>query len=116
MAKVPTKYMAFKEYCEWEGETWRFYVPIRGDHYANLCWLEGKLKSYGMSEFTVIQKELTEKEVDALCKDSKGGYMAFHNKMEGTIDLKELDKAGATKESLSEFLYKGGIENLFKKA
>jgi hypothetical protein len=100
-------YIRFTETNDHEGERWHFYIPLPGNEEA-IRRLEALLEEDAYGEFELKKEMFTEPEVDVLVKYSEGGYMMNHNKLEGTLDLKRLQKALDDGE---DPLYKGGIKD-----
>jgi len=105
-------YRQFKEYNDHEGEEWCFYIPVSGNE-TTLIELEKLLMKHGYEDQYSMQLKdmLTEAEVDTLVRFGGQGYMNNHNKLEGLIDIKRLEKALDEEE---DPLYKGGIKEFIK--
>jgi hypothetical protein len=74
------KYIRFSEHNDHEGETWHFYIPIKGNEkdIAKVRELIADVDAYR------LDRELTEAQVDTLVEfDNESGYMARHNKAAG---------------------------------
>lgn len=108
------QYAVLTENCEWEGETWQFYIPLTGneDSLAGLLGAVRRLNSRFPSADEPFELDLTpisEGEVDTLVK--QGGdttYMAAHNKLEGRLVLTDEVLAELAGGSMDP-LYKGRI-------
>jgi hypothetical protein len=77
---VNKKYYRFTEENDWEGETYNFYLNLTDKQLSqlqNILYKMGEDMPY-LLDVTPID----EKEVNTLCKNSYGGYMAFENKVE----------------------------------
>lgn len=90
------EYLKLTEVNDWEGETWHFYIPTKGNDSA-LSELRGRLDG---EEYSLSETVFKEYEVDTLVRD--GGdtdYMPAHIKLFGRLAT-EIDPGS---------LYKGGI-------
>jgi len=90
-------YIKYTEFNDWEGETWHFYIPIKGNEEAvtdlrGIC--DGEC-------YCVADELIPEEEVDVLVKHSAVGYMRKHNKLSGKL-------------TPTEDLYKGGIVKMME--
>lgn len=109
-------YVKFIERNEWEGETWRFYIPLEGNESA-LKELEAALRSAGGESsaeyYELSMKPIPESKVDALVEHSGDGYMAYHNKLAGTLTIAPGVLALLASYKDDPF-YKGGIKGFMK--
>jgi hypothetical protein len=112
-------YAVLTEHCEWEGETWRFYIPLAGneDSLAGLLGAVRRLNARFPSDDEPFELDLTpisEGEVDTLVEH--GGdtdYMAAHNKLEGRLVIPPAaltELAGGSVDPL----YKGRITDMMQ--
>lgn len=102
-------YVTWVEENEWEGETWRFYIPRAGNETA-LMRLKAWVDQHGDSSANVYRLNFTpllEDEVDRRVRDlaDDTSYLAAHTKLEGRL-VTQLDTL------TTDDLYKGGIKNL----
>ena len=80
------KYIQFIERNDHEGETWYFYIPVKGNS-AKINAIKTIIRD---SDTYSIGRELTEDKVDILIEyDVDVGYMARHNKVSGIEDVPE---------------------------
>jgi hypothetical protein len=104
MAKTTEKlFYKLSERNSWEGETWNFYFQVEGNEP-----IAEAAKRAG-SEYSISDKLMLESEVDALVKNSRGGYMNYHNKLNGSKVMPQ----GLEGEELFEFFYKGKLMSYF---
>jgi hypothetical protein len=103
-----TTYATFIEDNEWEGETWRFYIPTDGNEVAlqTLADLVEQDEPYRL-DLTPIDETTVDDRVENLADDTD--YLAAHTKLTGTLTVPEVDR-----EDLLDALYKGGIADLVK--
>lgn len=113
---MSSMYVTLTENCNWEGETWRFYIPLEGNQDA-LARLETALESFAEEEPETFELDLTpvpETEVDILVKHGGDAtYMDSHNKLVGLLvipDPKLAELAGGALEPL----YKGEIREYMR--
>ena len=133
------EFAVFTEKNNWEGETWRFYIPVEGQKRA-INYLRNRvhdivektagnpvamvryldrgiplnnMPTYEVRPFKVAVEYLTEEEVDRRVGKSRSGYMNFHNKLDGKIKRNKLERIKKSK-TLSDKLYKGGIKDFVK--
>jgi hypothetical protein len=95
-------YVRFTENCDWEGETWNFYLPVEGNEEA-LAWLRALIveKDAG-DEYELGEETYTQLEVAALARShSQTDYLPEHTVFSGRL---------ATGYDL-DALYKGGIRD-----
>lgn len=86
-------YVCLTENNDWEGEVWRFYIPVEGNEAAIeklRAIIESAVEEAGPNPsaddeipYSVSIRTYTEAEVDLLCEDVEDGYFASHNKTEG---------------------------------
>lgn len=81
-------YAKFTEINDWEGETWNFYIPIKGNEKA-MDLIDALID--GREEYFLRRgKAFTEQEIDALCaRESSTSYMNKHNKVSKILELPE---------------------------
>lgn len=102
-------YIRFTEDNDWEGEVWRFYIPLEGNTDALYRWAELTKGSGGDDDLGAeanyhfdLNHVLTAETVKALVTLSGStDYMAEHTVLAGT--LAPPDETG------TERLYKGGL-------
>lgn len=102
-------YLDFIENNDWEGEKWHFYIPVAGnedvmDRFKEI--VNAVNDEDGMYELG--REYLKEEEVDTLIRFGDTGYMPYHNKLEGKLDVKKLIK---DLDSDDDPFYKGGIKD-----
>jgi hypothetical protein len=102
------QYIKYQEHNSWEGETWNFYIPTKGNEEA-LKLLKEKFVNIP-SPHKIFDKIFDEKTVDMFVEQSECGYMSFHNKMEGKIDINSFLSLNI--QELEELLYKGNLEKI----
>jgi len=95
------KYATFIEHNEWEGETWRFYIPIKGNVHE-LKALEKWINNLEDRSYELDWDPIPEKEVDILVKHSDIGYGADHNKLNGKLNWKKATENLGKKEASNE--------------
>ncbi len=101
-----TTYATFTEDNDWEGETWRFYIPTEGNEVAlqTLADLVEQAEPYAL-DLAPLSEPIVDDRVERLADDT--GYLAAHNKLAGTLTVPEGDADG-----LFDTLYKGGTRDL----
>lgn len=95
-------YVRFTENCDWEGETWNFYLPLEGNEEA-LAWLRATIADGDAGEeYEVGEETYTEAEVAALARShGQTDYLPEHTVLSGRLaTVSDLDA-----------LYKGGIRD-----
>lgn len=113
-------FQRYTEHCDHEGEKWTFWLQRDGNEDA-LAELEQILASLEAAE-TAARKYFempyamwpdTEPQtiVDKLVEYSDSGYMNSQNKVTGRLDITRL--RGKDWEDANDYLYKGGIMDLF---
>jgi hypothetical protein len=108
-------YAKFTEHNEWEGETWRFYIPIEGNE-AALCELEQLLLlANSDSSYELDMGPFTESAVDTVVKQGNDdcGYMPAHTKLVGLLRLPPELRA-AMSDPEDDPLYKGEIREFMQ--
>lgn len=100
-------YAIWTEYNEWEGETWRFYIPILGNSQELIrlqawCNQESPDSPYRLDTRPLLEDEV-DRRVETMADDTS--YLAAHTKLAGRLVLPDVIDADDT-------LYKGGIRNL----
>jgi hypothetical protein len=122
VASDPDKlYIRFRETNNWEMQRWRFYIPFRGNEEAvrALAGIVGKVQPQGgcfVGEHTPYDIRLVPTppgKVDALCESGRGGWTAYHNRLEGRLDIRSV-KAAARRMVDNDPLYKGGLRSMMK--
>jgi hypothetical protein len=118
------KYVKFTEENEWEGETWRFWLPYDGNEEALRQLMELNPSEHHLvgvipgDSFTLdLSKFVDEPTVDAFVAnvdEGDDGYMPPDQKVEGVLDISPL--VGLSNKDAEQFLYKGGIRDLFTTA
>jgi hypothetical protein len=108
-----TDYVTLIEDCDWEGETWRFYIPVEGnaDALGKLAEALAPFADQEPAPFTLDLALLPEFEVDILVKH--GGdtdYMAARNKLVGRLVIPD-DVLAQLAAGEEEPLYKGSIDD-----
>lgn len=94
-------YVRFTENCDWEGESWNFYLPVEGNEEA-LVWLRGLVADADSEEYEVGEETYTRAEVETLARShSQTTYLQEHTVLSGRL---------ATVPDL-DLLYKGGIRD-----
>lgn len=83
------KYIKFTEYNEWEGETWNWYMPLKGN---GKDFKKIKVLIRYNSSYRIEKIELTKNSLNALIEHSSDGYMKSHNRAIGFRNIpKEID-------------------------
>ncbi|WP_405490415.1 hypothetical protein [Nocardia sp. NBC_00511] len=118
-----TTYRRFIETNDHEGETWNFWLQVDGNMTA-LDILGDRLDKLGHLmdwPFTLTAEQEEEQEVDLLVRFAESGYMAQHNKVNGSLSLPKIFTStdftgldyGDVTDQVTDVLYKGGIKKLF---
>lgn len=107
------QYVCLVEHNDWEGETWHFFIPVEGNQ-QQLQKLYAALSEHNLlDEDDGYELDLdewhNEVEVDAAVLHAHDGYMASHNKLQGTIDIDKLRPQLRTEDTLILLLNKGNI-------
>jgi len=109
----------FKEMNDWEGETWSFYIPEKGNKRAMKLLKEAVEKE---DNYSVREELLKTTEVKTLVKleDDECGYMDRHTILKGKVNKDEVAEAiqqdkNADSHAVFELLYKGGIRDVMIK-
>lgn len=101
------EYYVFIERNEWEGETWRFYVPMLKEHRDMIASAIESTDEYD-SPYGISKKPLEESEVIRRCNSGASGYMAYHNKCEPIKqELVDLLREGQVNILEDDLFYKG---------
>lgn len=109
-------FVAFYEKCEWEGETWRFWLQVDGNeeviesvrrHLANYNDSDDDDDSED-SAWELSEEVLPEYDVNILVNNSMSGYMAYEHKVVGIMSIPDDFHT-----DLEQFLNKGGIRDMF---
>lgn len=114
-------YAKLTEHCDWEGETWYFFVRYQGNERAlqTIAELIDDAGPYFEAFELDLEDLVPEHEVAVLVKHSPSGYMNLFNRIDGRIELPPLPEFGdispdvdeeRAAEWLTDHLYKGGIE------
>lgn len=106
------KFVRFREYCDWEGETWTFWLQKDGNE-ESLKALQKKLESEEDVYHCEFDVEINEDQVDTLVKYGGQGYLNYHNKVSGTLTKQAVDAIMVGDEDTTN-LYKGGIASFFE--
>lgn len=108
-------FIVFEENNDYEGETWRFYITLKGneDAVSAIEDLIGSVDEYGDYYNISILKKLHRYTID---KTAMAGYMPSASVIDGTLDIGKLKKAAAdfTNSAIEDPLYKGGITEFFR--
>lgn len=107
---MDTMYACLTEANEWEGETWRFYIPVEGNEAALTRLSEALVETLGDdSPYRVAKKRLTAAEVETLVQTPNGdaSYLPAHTQMAGRLALPE--ELPGDCEGFDNLLYKGGL-------
>lgn len=107
------RFIKFKEYNDWEGETWYSWLQVDGnedqlDNFAAaLQWAyEGEMFDL---EYELLEDVLEEEFVDCLVKHGNSStYTQTHSKVTGKFT------SPTANDILGQGIYKGKIENFFK--
>lgn len=106
-----TTYATFTENCDWEGETWRFYIPVEGNEEALAALRKRVTVDDDDQVYTLGTVPLTEAEVDVrVAGPDDCDYLPAHTKLAGTLNLEVIE--GKDDGDLFDVLYKGGIKDL----
>ena len=113
-----TTYRRFIETNDNEGETWNFWLQVDGNM-TGLAILGDVLDKVNegwiyQQPFVLVNDQLEEHEVDLLVRHGDSGYMDQHNKVDGSLQLPK-DFTSADEETVTDYLYKGGIRDFFKR-
>jgi len=103
------EYTPFVEHDIWEGETWKFYIQLEGNETAIEALRDHLTDDEDASEVFEMPEvdPLSEDDVDDLVAHGGYGYLPFHTKLEGTLDVDPLlELEGA---ELTEALGRGRI-------
>jgi len=84
MTKLKNPYVCFIEHNDWEGETWRFYIPINGNE-ADLAKVRELIT--GSDYELVDEPQWSKAEVKKLERAGGYGYMNYHNLAAGFKQL-----------------------------
>lgn len=105
-----TTYATFTEDNEWEGEVWRFYIPIEGNEVAlnQLANLVEQAEAYGLS-LTPLNEATVD---DRVAQPDDTDYLAAHTKLTGRLDLTRV--IGKPADDVFDVIYKGGIRDLME--
>lgn len=106
----PLTFVRFREYNDWEGESWDFWLQLDGNE-AELAKLDQKLTEYWEGKFDPwytlhLGYVETEDIVDKLVEYAEEGYMPSANKVVGTFTWSKFDTPQG-------WFYKGGIKDFF---
>ncbi len=123
--KPEVKYYCFVEENDWEGETWHFYIPVKGNEAAVALLKEGIIKlekaraalDYGECDYSFRPEIFLKKEIEIALKFDECTYMEGHQILKGMLEVPEIPDTDSA-EVLSEYfhqLYKGGIRDWMKR-
>lgn len=91
------KYRKLTEVNEWEGETWHWFIPTKGNKEALEVLAE--IVKQEPFEYQLSDETYKEKEVDLLVANGDVGYHCQFNKLAGKLkklsDIKDLSTKGA---------------------
>lgn len=73
------EYIRFTEQNDHEGETWHFYIPIKGNEKKIAKIRELIANEYAEDFYAIADKVYEETRVRILVEESDSGYMAQHN-------------------------------------
>jgi len=107
------QYVTFTENNSWEGETWHFYIPLQEASIQALQVLASVLSVHSLDSYVLDLDPVDSSYVDKVVEKSRSGYMAYHNKCEGTLRLPN-GITHLSKEDLEKLFYKGHIEDFVK--
>lgn len=122
---APEFYLRFFEACGWEKECWVFYIPLTAKNLQYLTTLHQKLMKWKMtgdgeslgidsgSRFKFLTMPVSRADAEQRCASDAGGYMKKHNLLTGEVSPKALRHVWGKKQTLEEYLYKGGIMKCF---
>lgn len=108
------EFFKLTECNEWEGERWHFYIPfeINEEAYSEL-WDFFESKEW--EPYEIAEDLIPENEVDILVKYTESGYLSFHNKLDGILNMSKIKSAISKFNSKEEdCFYKGGIRDMVK--
>lgn len=107
-------YRAFVEINDWEGETWKFYIPVEENEDA-LNALEKAFKADDECPYSISRKTYTTQEVKTLVKHAKSGYYPTDNLCEGKLVIGEIPTDSEAFITWSDKFYKGQIVDCVQK-
>lgn len=97
----------FMERNDWEGEVWRWYIPLAGNTEA-LRKLDVLIGEHDGDEYELNMRPIAEAEVDArVAGNSDDGYYAAHNKLSGRLVVPDVDTS--QEHWADDVLYKGRV-------
>jgi hypothetical protein len=100
--KAPSKFVTLRERNSWEGETWDIHIQEDGNEKA-IERLSELLKRYSPDGFSILEKRLSEREVDTLVDNDTGpGYTSAHSKLSRMIPV----ISASSRDELEGQLYK----------
>jgi hypothetical protein len=102
-----TDYVKFTERNDWEGEIWRFWIPLPGNEDI-LEKLKNALEDSGFEEYSLDLTPIPEADVDVLVQHAEVGYMASHNKLCGLLRISDEDLSKLLDND--DLFYKGEIK------
>jgi hypothetical protein len=109
-----TTYATFTENNQWEGETWRFHIPIEGNEQSLNRLLAALTSGVGPAQpasYRLSLEPVDEATVDDRVALGGGDYMHEDNKLSGRLVLPD-DLLGAIVND--DLLYKGGVKDLME--
>lgn len=116
------QYIRFRETNNWEVERWSFYIPLRGNEEAVLALTaavrevppQGGCFIGEHTPYDIRLVPMPPDKVDTLCKPGRGGYMAYHNRLEGRLDIRSVRAAARKMGGDGNPLYKGGLKGMMR--
>ena len=108
-----TRFVRFKEYNDWEGETWNWWLQVDGNEeelqkFVNLLSAAAGEEEYDL-DYTYYEDDVEDEfVVDKLVEYSNSSYGADHTKVTGKFTCP--DTLGQD----LDLLYKGGLAAYFR--
>jgi hypothetical protein len=112
LAMLSADYVVFEERNQWERETWKFYIPVKGNEDAIKQLRQVISRDERFACFSLSKEIMDGDEVDLRVGRSASGYMNYHNRLSGTLNVAALKAVKG--EDRFQALYKGGIRNFVK--
>jgi hypothetical protein len=119
--KPVIKYYCFEEMNDWEGETWHFYIPVKGNEEAVVLLrenIEKVCKALDIEEcsFIIHKETYAKKEIDIASKFDECTYMGGHNILKGRLEVPPFpDSVNERIDDYFDPFYKGGIRDMMRK-